>query len=81
MRWLGRKGITGTYTPERDQLLEIKPHEGFDRAWQNALEKAAKEWAGKSHTSVRVRYRARIDVWNPGGIGEYQVIITPGGGS
>lgn len=78
MRWPGRKEeITGTFTPAEDERLTIQPHEGFDRAWQDALEQAAKRWAGKAETPVRVRYRARIDVWNPGGIGQYKVVITP----
>jgi hypothetical protein len=28
---------------------------------------------------VTVEYEARIDIWNPGGIGQYSVKITPHG--
>jgi hypothetical protein len=29
--------------------------------------------------TVTVEYFARIDIWNPGGIGQYGVKITPSG--
>jgi hypothetical protein len=77
--------ITGTFPPEGEdqEIKEIAPHEGFNQAWANALEQAAQEWHKEGDPRVEipvtVEYRARIDIWNPGGIGQYHVIITPGG--
>ena len=77
--------ITGTFPPEGDDrdMKEIDPHEGFNQAWANALDQAAREWHKEGEPRVEipvtVEYRARIDIWNPGGIGQYHVIINPGG--
>jgi len=77
--------ITGTYPPEGEdrRVKEIAPHEGFDQAWRSALDQAAKQWHKEGEPRVEipvtVEYRARIDIWNPGGIGQYHVIITPSG--
>jgi hypothetical protein len=78
--------ITGTFPKERmeyEDLQEIPPHEGFNLAWKDALDQAAKAWhmdgESKVEIPVRVEYLARIDIWNPGGIGQYGVKIIPGG--
>jgi hypothetical protein len=78
--------ITGTFPKERmeyEDLQEIPPHEGFNQAWKDALDQAAKAWhkdgEPKVEIPVRVEYLARIDIWNPGGIGQYGVKIIPGG--
>lgn len=76
--------ITGTYPKEDDkELREIPAHEGFDQAWNDAIEQAKSAWHKEGdpriEVAVTVEYRARVDIWNPGGIGQYHVIITPGG--
>jgi hypothetical protein len=71
--------------PRRDErdVREVAPHEGFDLAWEHALEQAVERWHKPGEPPVEipvsVEYRARVDIWNPGGIGHYSVIITPGG--
>ncbi len=79
--------ITGTFPKERlddEDLQEIPPHEGFNQAWKDALDQAAKAWhkvgEPKVEIPVRVEYLARVDIYNPGGIGQYSVKITPLGG-
>ena len=78
--------ITGEFPrPDDDDrdVRDVAPHEGFNFAWAHALEQAAEVWHEKGtpkvEIDVTVEYRARIDIWNPGGIGHYSVIITPGG--
>jgi hypothetical protein len=77
--------ITGTYPPEGEEadVRDLSPHEGFNRAWNDALDKAAKEWHREGEPPIEVpvviEYRARVDIWNPGGIGQYHVSITPAG--
>lgn len=76
--------ITGTF-PKEDtkELREIPAHEGFDEAWKDAIEQAKELWhepgAPRIEVTVTVEYQARIDIWNPGGIGQYGVKITPSG--
>ena len=79
--------ITGTWPKERlgdDELREIPAHEGFNQAWRDALEQAERAWhtkgADRVEIPVTVEFLARIDIWNPGGIGQYGVKITPAGG-
>lgn len=77
-----RKPIVGTFTPDtRNDILETPPHVGFDRAWEDALEQADKSWrrGGDESIDVTVELEARLDFWNPGGIGQYKVKIDPGG--
>jgi hypothetical protein len=83
----GRPPITGTFPKERlddEDLLEIPAHEGFNAAWKDALEQAKKAWhkegTPRDEIPVTVEYTARVDLWNPGGIGQYNVKITPSGG-
>ena len=77
--------ITGTFPPEGDDrdMKEIDPHEGFNQAWANALDQAAREWHKEGEPRVEipvtVEYRARIDIWNPGGVGWCSVTLKPGG--
>jgi hypothetical protein len=75
--------ITGHF-PAKGMLEdpdEIPAHVGFDNAWKDALDQAADsdEWRKAQPLDVRVEYVATIKIWNPGGIGHYSVIITPGG--
>jgi hypothetical protein len=78
--------ITGTFPKHPlsdDQLREIPAHEGFDQAWRDAIAQAEKEWHSPGQDRVEIpvtiEYHARIDIWNPGGIGQYNVKITPTG--
>ena len=78
--------ITGTWPKDRlgdDELQEIPAHVGFDQAWKDAIAQAEKAWhepgQGRVEITVTVEYFARIDIWNPGGIGQYGVMITPSG--
>lgn len=78
--------ITGIFPKDRmsdDQLRELHAHEGFDQAWKDAIAQAEKEWhrpgEDRIEIPVTVEYQARIDIWNPGGIGQYAVKITPSG--
>jgi hypothetical protein len=78
--------ITGTFPKEPmsdDELRELSAHEGFDQAWNDAVAQAARKWhePGQDRVEIRVtvEYFARIDIWNPGGIGQYGVKITPSG--
>ncbi|CAN5253461.1 hypothetical protein BH18ACT12_BH18ACT12_21530 [soil metagenome] len=77
--------ITGEY-PEGDAepARSMPAHEGFDQAWDNAVKKAAEQWHRKGDPPVQIEvsvdYVARIDIENPGSIGQYKVIIKPAGG-
>jgi hypothetical protein len=76
--------ITGTFpTDDSQDVRGIPPHEGFDQAWDDVLDQAAKLWHENGEppiqVPVKVEFYARIDVWNPGGIGQYKVKVTPTG--
>jgi hypothetical protein len=78
--------ITGTFPKDRlgdDELREIPAHEGFNQAWKDAIAQAETAWhepgQDRVEITVAVEYFARIDIWNPGGIGQYGVKITPSG--
>jgi hypothetical protein len=78
--------ITGTFPKEPmsdDQLRELSAHEGFDQAWKDAIAQAEKAWhtpgQDRVEIPVTIEYQARIDIWNPGGIGQYGVTIIPSG--
>ncbi len=78
--------ITGTFPKERmsdEELREIPAHEGFDQAWKDAIAQAEQAWHAPGQDRVEIpvtiEYQARIDIWNPGGIGQYGVKITPTG--
>jgi hypothetical protein len=74
--------VTGEY-PEagEEPRRDIPAHEGFDQAWDAALKKAAAAWHDKDappvSIPVSVEYIARVDIENPGSIGQYKVIIIP----
>lgn len=51
------------------------PHEGFDRALEQALSQLSSE-IGPGEYSVRVEFSADVEVWNPGRIGYYKVTLT-----
>lgn len=74
--------ITGEFPPPGaadDRPPDIHPHHGFNEAWKDALDKVAKndDWRKAQPVEVKVEFEARIDIWNPGGIGRYLVILTP----
>ena len=71
--------ITGTYKPPRMLRGKIPTSVGFNRAFSDALKRAANTWEKPNSVAVKVEYRAQIDVWNPGGVGAYIVVLTPGG--
>ena len=74
------KPITGTFTVPAARKEKIPASHAFDAAWDNALAKAAKDWGvAGNRTVVSVQYKARIDIWNPGGIGWCSVTLLPGG--
>jgi hypothetical protein len=66
-------------------VLELPPHVGFDRALDDAIDQAGKQWRtegdAEESIEVTVELEARLDFWNPGGIGQYKAKITPGGSS
>jgi hypothetical protein len=72
-----RKPVTGNYKPRSSERLEITPSAGFDRAFRVALAKAAQQWGSPNEVAVDVHMRARIDIWNPGGVGMYSIILDP----
>jgi hypothetical protein len=75
------KPVTGTFNVPKDRRDTYPPSRAFDEAWRKALDKAAKQWGVAANgTQVDVHYRARIDVWNPGGVGWCSVTLAPGGG-
>jgi hypothetical protein len=79
-----RQPITGIFEPEsRTDVLETPIGVGFDKAWQDALDQAEGGWrrTDEETIEVRVELEARLDFWNPGGIGQYRVKITDTGGS
>jgi hypothetical protein len=81
-----RQPITGEHEPEsKSALLETPPHVGFDKAWADAIDRAGRQWRSEDDPEesieVTVELQARLDFWNPGGIGQYKVKITPAGGS
>lgn len=74
--------IIGEYPKQgAEPAREIPAHEGFDQAWDDALKKAAAQWHDKGappiSVPVSIQYIARVDIQNPGSIGQYKVIITP----
>lgn len=71
--------VVGTYRPPEGERQYFSATEGFDRAMRAALDKA-REWPKPAEFYVRVLFEARVDVWNPGGIGAYAVILDPTGG-
>jgi len=69
--------VTGEYEPPRDAAVHVPPSVGFDRAFDDALKRAARRWEKPQKVDVDVRLEARVDVWNPGGVGVYRVTFTP----
>jgi hypothetical protein len=74
-----RKPVTGTYTVPKNRREKISASDAFDAAWERALDSAQKQWGPTAQVRVDVSFRARIDVWNPGGIGMCSVVLTPRG--
>jgi hypothetical protein len=77
--------VTGTWPPDEDrELKDFPPHEGFDNAIREAVNRAAETWHEKGTDPIQVWARvdlyARIDIYNPGGIGQYGAKLTPTGG-
>jgi hypothetical protein len=74
-----REPIVGTYEPgSRADILELPIHVGFDNAWRDAMDQADRMWrrGGEESIEVSVELEARIDFWNPGGIGQYRIKVT-----
>jgi hypothetical protein len=74
--------ITGKHPRDDTQSArEMPAHEGFDQAWDDAVKQAEDQWHRKGDPPVQIEvsvdYVARIDIENPGSIGQYKVIITP----
>ena len=75
-----RQPITGIFEPEStNAVLETPPHVGFSKALGDAVDQADKQWRTKNEESIEVtiELEARLDFWNPGGIGQYRAKITP----
>jgi hypothetical protein len=70
--------VTGTFSVPKNRREMIPASHAFDAAWTNALEKAVAQWGPTNDVKVEVQYRARIDIWNPGGIGWCSVTLVPG---
>ena len=80
----GREPITGIFEPDsRKALLDTPAHVGFDKALQDAIDQVDKYWRTKDEESfeVKIEFEARLDYWNPGGIGQYRAKVTDQGGS
>jgi LytS/YehU family sensor histidine kinase len=73
------KPVTGTYTVPRALRQTAVPSHVFDIAFRNAVEKATQQWGPTNQVTVDIQYRARIDIWNPGGVGWCSVKLTPTG--
>jgi hypothetical protein len=71
--------ITGTFKPPRMLRGTLPQSIGYNRAFANALKQAARTWEKPSSVTVDVEFRAQIDVWNPGGVGAYIVVLNPHG--
>jgi hypothetical protein len=76
-----RKPVTGTFNVPKDRRESYPASHAFDEAWARALRRAAEQWrnedGSEAQVRVRVEYTARVDVWNPGGIGVCGVTLTP----
>jgi hypothetical protein len=80
----GREPITGIFEPDsRKALLDTPPHVGFDKALKNALDQVDEQWRTKDEESfeVKIELEARLDFWNPGGVGQYRAKVSEQGGS
>ena len=79
----GRDPIVGVYEPERDSIMKTPAHVGFDRAWEDALRQVDETWRREAEETIEVtvELEARLDYWNPGGIGQYRVKVSEGPGS
>jgi hypothetical protein len=75
--------VTGEWPRDTDMdVSRVAPHEGFDNAIQAAIDEAAQKWHEKGSDPIsvwaHVDLYARIDIYNPGGIGRYGATLTPG---
>jgi hypothetical protein len=64
--------VTGTFEVPRG--TKVSPHQGFDNAFNAALERLG--WEPGEHGAT-IQFSARITVTNPGEVGEYRVTIIP----
>ena len=73
----GLKLITGSFSPKRG--AKTAHHVGYDNAIKDALQKAAADpaWQKARSIPVRVRLRARVEITNPGAIGDYIAQLDP----
>jgi hypothetical protein len=73
-----REPIVGVFEPGRNDILKTPAHDGFDRAWEDALEQADRTWRRDTEETIEVtvEMEARLDFWNPGGIGQYRIKIS-----
>jgi hypothetical protein len=74
--------VTGVWPPDESQdVSRIEPHQGFNNAIGEAIDRAAETWHNKGDPSISVWARvdlfARVDIYNPGGIGRYGATLTP----
>jgi hypothetical protein len=78
-----REPIIGVFEPAQDDRLRTPPHTGFDKAWEDALDQVDRSWRREEKESIEVtvELEARLDFWNPGGIGQYRVKISEAPGS
>ncbi len=74
------KAVTGSFSVPREAVLHVRPSDGFDRAFETALAKAARQWDKPQEVDVEVVFEAQVHVWNPGGVGVYSVTLKPKGG-
>ena len=74
-----RDPIVGRYEPgSHADILELPVHVGFDNALKDALDQAEQTWrrGGEESIEVSIELEARIDFWNPGGIGQYRAKVS-----
>ena len=69
--------VTGEEPVDRDAFAKHK--DSFDRALDNALEKAAARWPKPSMYDCDVTLSVRASFTNPGEVGTYRVTLTPTG--
>jgi len=67
--------VTGKFRPDQP-LGEDQHHEGWNKALQDALNNIG---LPKGYYQANIQYSAIIDVYNPGGVIEYEVTISPNG--
>ena len=72
-----RRRIVGKYPPPGQTIDVDRPEEGFGLAIQDAVDQIAEQWgADGAPYEVTISLEARVDVWNPGQIGEYRAVAS-----